>query len=171
VTGTSIFDAVATIWDVIAYAEGKRHPMCGLSLDFSNAFDRISHEYLFHILRAYALSEPFVTGTEHMYGGATSSAQVNGQLYGPIPIECAIRQGSPLSMALYTLCLHPLLKVLERNLTGIKLGQARSIKVVAYADDVTILVTSVTDSQPWRKHSGSTKRQLEHLLTPPNPGL
>jgi hypothetical protein len=144
--GTSIIDAVATIWDVIAYAEGKRHPMCGLSLDFSNAFDRIVHEYLFYALRAYGLPEPFVTGIEHMYGGATSSAQVNGQLYEPIPIDCEIRQGCPLSMVLYTLCLHPLLKILERNLTGIKLGRrARPIKVVAYADDVTILVTSVTE--------------------------
>jgi hypothetical protein len=122
VTETSIIDAVATIRDVIAYAEGKRHPMCVLSLDFSNAFYRIAHKYLFHALRADALPEPFVTGSEHMYGGATSSARVNGQLYGPIPIDYAIRQGCPLSMELYALCLHTLLKILERNLTGIQLG-------------------------------------------------
>jgi hypothetical protein len=93
VTGTSVIDAVATIRDVITCAESKRHPMFVLSLDFSNIFDSIAHEYLFHALRVYALPEPFVTGIEHTYGGATSSARVNGQLCGPIPIDCAIRQG------------------------------------------------------------------------------
>jgi hypothetical protein len=51
-----------------------------------------------------------------------------------------------MSMALYTLCLHPFLKFLERNLPGISIGRlARPTSVVAYADDVTIYVTSVTD--------------------------
>ena len=51
-----------------------------------------------------------------------------------------------LSIALYTLCLHILLKIIERTLTGIQKGRrARPIKVVAYADDVPIFVSSVTD--------------------------
>ena len=144
--GTSILHVVATIREAIAYAECKRRPMCVLSLDFSNAFDRIAHEYLFQALRQYALPESLVTGIAQMYEGATSAVQVNGRLYGPIPIRCANRQGCPLSMALYTLCLHPLLKILERTLTGIQIGRrAHPIKVVAYADDVTIFVSSVTE--------------------------
>jgi hypothetical protein len=81
-----------------------------------------------------------------MYEGATSSVQINGHSYGPIPIRSAIRQGCPMSMALYNLCLHPLLKCLEQKLTGIRIGrQARPTAVVAYADDVTIFILSVTE--------------------------
>jgi len=43
---------------------------------------------------------------------------------------------------MYALCLHPVLRTLEDNLLGIRLGRStRSPAVVAYADDVTVLVT------------------------------
>ena len=81
-----------------------------------------------------------------MYDGATSSIQLNGQTYGSIPIRCGIRQGCPISMVLYNLCLHPLLRMLEQRLPGIKIGRrARPTPVVAYADDITIFVTTTDD--------------------------
>jgi len=44
------------------------------------------------------------------------------------------------------LCLHPLLRTLGDNLSGIRLGRStRSPPVVAYADDVTVLVTQPGD--------------------------
>jgi len=100
VPGTSILDSVATIRETIAYAECKRRPMCVLSLDFSNVFDKIAHEYLFQALRQYALQESFVTGIAQMYEEATSAVQISDLLCGPIPIRCAIQQGCPLGMAL-----------------------------------------------------------------------
>ena len=45
--GGGIFDAAATIRDAMAQAEGTGSHYCILSLDFSQAFDKISHEYLF----------------------------------------------------------------------------------------------------------------------------
>jgi hypothetical protein len=146
VHGNTILDAVATIRDSIAYAEYHHTPLCVISLDFRNAFDRISHDYLFKTLRAYGIDEPIIAGLRHLYEGATSLVQVNGQLYGPIPIHCAVRQGCPMSMALYTLCLHPLLQMMKHRLHGIRLPHSTSpISVVAYADDVTIFATSPAD--------------------------
>ena len=81
-----------------------------------------------------------------MYEGATSSVQINGHQYGPIPIRCAVRQVCPMSMALYALCLHPFLRLLEIKLPGIRVGRrARPTSVVAFADDVNIFVTSAAD--------------------------
>jgi hypothetical protein len=50
VPGNMIFDAVASVWDAIAYAELTHVPLCVLSLDFTAAFDRISQakELFFH---------------------------------------------------------------------------------------------------------------------------
>ena len=45
--GKSIFDAVGTVRDAIAYAETSGTPLCVLSLDFTEAFDRMAHAYLF----------------------------------------------------------------------------------------------------------------------------
>ena len=71
---------------------------------------------------------------------------MNGTLAGPIPVNSGVRQGCPLSMVLYALCLHPLLRTLEKQLPGIPTGHhTHSVPVVAYADDVTICVTRPED--------------------------
>jgi hypothetical protein len=97
--------------------------MCMLSLDFKNAFGRIAHEYLFQILQGYGIDDAFIQVITQIYEGATSSVQIYGHSYGPIPIRSAIRQGCPMSRALYTLCLHPLLKYLEQKLPGVRIGR------------------------------------------------
>ena len=49
-------------------------------------------------------------------------------------------------MVLYALCLHPLLRTLELQLTGFAhIRGTPPTPIVAYADDVTILVTQPTD--------------------------
>ena len=49
-------------------------------------------------------------------------------------------------MQLYTLCLNPLLHILEEKLAGVAIGRGRSKPVtVAYADDVTVLLTTSAD--------------------------
>jgi hypothetical protein len=50
VSGNSILEAVAAVRDTIDYAEQMNKPLCVLALDFKNAFDRISHEYIYTIL-------------------------------------------------------------------------------------------------------------------------
>ena len=51
-----------------------------------------------------------------------------------------------MSMILFALCVDPLLRILEQKLPGIHIGKrANKTVVVAYADDVTIFVTSPTD--------------------------
>ena len=146
VPGNSILKAVATVRDAITYAENTRTPLCVLTLDFESAFDRMSHSYLFNILRRYGISQCFIERIRNLYNGATASIQINGMLTGWIPIRCAVRQGCPLSMVLYALCLHPLLRTLEDTLQGIHFrGTKRISPVLAYADDITVLVTETKD--------------------------
>jgi hypothetical protein len=146
--GNNILDAVATVRDTIAFAEYTNTPLCVMALDFKQAFDNISHEYLFSIICSYGLTERFANWICDLYRDATSTVQINGRLHGTIPIKCGVRQGCPLSMALYTLCLQPFLDMFARRLTGIKIGREKEpVSVVAYADDVTLSLTSDTDRQ------------------------
>jgi hypothetical protein len=47
VKGKAIFQAAGTIRDVIAYVDVTHQPLCVISLDFKEAFDKVSHDYLF----------------------------------------------------------------------------------------------------------------------------
>jgi exonuclease III len=147
--GTSkntIFDALATVRDAIAYAETMQTPLCVVTLDFKQAFDRISHTYLMAVMRNYDFDEGFIECISMMYDNATSVVQINGHLSQPIPIQSGVRQGCPLSMLLFALCINPLLCYLDDHLTGIRVQRSqRKTTVVAYADDVTILVASQAD--------------------------
>jgi len=60
VPGNTIFDAVATVRDAIAYAEKTRSPLCVVTLDFKPAFDRISHAYFPTVLRSYGFDAGFL---------------------------------------------------------------------------------------------------------------
>jgi hypothetical protein len=146
VPGKSILEAVSELRDVTAHTELTRTPLCILSLDFRSAFDCISHQYVFKILTGYGISEWFIDRVRSMYKNVTASLQIKGALVGQIPFQSAIRQGCQLSMALYALCVHPLLRTLENRLMGVSIGeQGQRISVLAYADDITVLISNRED--------------------------
>jgi len=150
--GNSEFDAVAAIRDVVAYSEVTRKPMCIVSIYFSAALDKISHEYLQEILGAHAFNVTFIQRIMRLYETASSEIQINGFRSNLIPIKTSIRQGCPLSMLLFVMCLNSLIQSLDKNLSGVKIGRQRApTSVVAYADDVTIFLTSVADIQKMKE--------------------
>jgi hypothetical protein len=131
----------------ISYAEQPSKPLSVLALDFAHAFDRMSHVYLFKYFNQYGLDDSLVACIMNLYANATSSVNVNGRLYGPIALLCEVRQSCPLSMLLYSLGLRPFLRLLENQLPGIRIGRSKPFSVVAFADDVTLFLTSVDDLQ------------------------
>jgi hypothetical protein len=118
----NIFDEVTTIRDTSAHSEMTGTPLCILNLDFKQAFDRVSHQYLYHILPRYGFSPWFLTRIKAMYDDARASIQLNGRTVGKISIQCAVRQGCPLIMALYAFCIHPFLRMLNDNIRGYRFG-------------------------------------------------
>jgi hypothetical protein len=160
VPGKSIFDAVATVRDAVAYAEMANAPLCVLSLDFKEAFDKISHKYLFTILQSYAFSDAFLRCIENKYTNATSVVHINGHISGPFPIQSCIRQGCPLIMTLFALCLNPLLHRLEQTLNGLRIHQRqRKSAVIPYADDITLLITTQRTSTPSKTQYNAMKKR------------
>jgi hypothetical protein len=64
--GNTVFEAVAAVREAIAYAEVTNAPLCFVTIDFKEAFDKISHSYLFAMLRAYGFSERFPQRIQRM---------------------------------------------------------------------------------------------------------
>jgi len=117
-----------------------------VSLDFKQAFDRISHTYLLTVLRSYGFDAGFIECIRMLYENATSVIQVNGHISTPIPIECGVRQGCHLSMILFVLCLNPLLYYLDERLQGLRAHRTQlKTTVIVYTDNVSILMTSQED--------------------------
>jgi hypothetical protein len=146
--GRYIFDAVATVSDVVVYAVVTKKPICEVSLDFSAAFDNISHAYMEEVLRAQSFCTWFTDSIMRLYVGASTEVQTNGFCSSLIPIHSSIRQGCPLSMLLFALCLNPSLHALDDGLRRIELGQDNTkVAVAAYADDPTVFLISPVDSQ------------------------
>jgi len=107
IPGNSIIEAVSTVREAIAQVERTKSALCVLTLDFQEAFDRLSHQYLFTILRSYGISSWFIERIKDLYENATASVQINEHLAKPIVIQCAIREGCPRSMLLYALACTP----------------------------------------------------------------
>ena len=128
----SILDAVSKVRDLLAQHETMGTPICILTLDFHNAFDRISHAYVFRTLRAYGISEWFIERIQALYTDASASVQINGTLTSPISIQSGVRQRCPLSMILYVAYLHPFLHSVTNILPPHRIGQRmRYIPVLA----------------------------------------
>jgi hypothetical protein len=139
-TGKTILEAVAQVRDAIAYSASAVRPLCVVSLHFRQAFDRISHQFMQAILPAYGLPPLFCERVRALYNTATASVRVNSQVSRTFHVRCGVRQGCPLSMALFGLVLHPLLTAIEKQVPGLFVDGERAIPpVIAYADDVTIL--------------------------------
>jgi hypothetical protein len=127
VQGNTVLKTTAVVKEAAAYAETTNNALCILSLDFKEAFDNISHSYLFTILNIYGFSEGFQQRIKSMYEGATLSVQMNGHTSSPITIRCSIKPGCPLSMQLFAMWLNHLLYILDEKLTGIQIRR-RSTK-------------------------------------------
>jgi hypothetical protein len=143
----TVFDALATVRDVVvAYDEYTKKPICVITLNFSSAFDNIIHDYLIMTLHHYGFSDRMIRRIMNLYDNATSMVQINGYVTKPIPIRSSIRQGCPLSMYLFAVCLPTPLNSIHATLPGITIDRNRRKTVVtASAGDITIYVTSPAD--------------------------
>jgi hypothetical protein len=61
IPGNTIFDALTTVREAIAQADVTATPLSILSLDFTEEFDKTSHQYLFAMLGRYGLSDRFIS--------------------------------------------------------------------------------------------------------------
>ena len=134
-SGRNIFQATLALKDRIA--ELNRRGLRGklVSFDLDHAFDRVDHAFLFRIMRSLGFHPALVNLLSRIAESSRSRLMINGHLSPDFSIRRSVRQGDPLSMHLFVLYLHPLVTRLERV--------AGSDLVVAYADDISVVTTSI----------------------------
>ncbi|XP_035258048.1 uncharacterized protein LOC118219178 [Anguilla anguilla] len=119
--------------------------MLKLNLDFEKAYDRVSHQYMFHVLRKMGFPEGFLARVGLLYTEVRSKILVNGRLSKTVAVNCGVRQGCPLSPLLFVCCVEPLAQILRRDtwISGVKIpgSGGREARCILYMDDVTVLAS------------------------------
>ena len=107
--------------------------MDGIYLDFSKAFDTLSHRSLLYKLKAYGISANIIRWISSYLSGRTQHVRIDGCLSSLIDVSSGVPQGSHLGPILFALYLDDLLWMLK------------NIKFLAYADDIKIFKTIKSD--------------------------
>lgn len=144
-------------------AEALQIPLCVLQLDLRQAFDRVSHQYLWAVLEKLGVGDFTTKWINLCYTDICTRLVVNGKLSRPIQIKSSVRQGCPLSPLLFAAYLEPLCRKIISNhlIQGLQIG-TETTKILAYADDVTVVCTTkegvqqtLEDIQAYSTHSGA----------------
>ena len=110
-------------------------------LDQEKAFDRVEHDFLFKVLRAFGIGNSFIDWLKIIYANASTVIKVNGFFTNPIALKRGLRQGCPLSPSLYVMVIEILAIQLRtnQNIVGFVV-EGEKIISLHYADDATIVI-------------------------------
>jgi hypothetical protein len=142
IPGRSIFDTLHLLRNVFDYCKQRKFPCIAVSLDQAKAFDKVSHEYLFHIMDQMGIGPDFIAKVNLLYTDIYSQIVVNGFLTATFKITRSLRQGCGLSPLLFNIAIEPFIRGITQSLLfrGVPIpGRAEEERLACFADDVTIL--------------------------------
>lgn len=152
IKGRVMWDNLCIFRDIITSDAVKDCYIIGL--DQKQAFDLISRDYLWLVMKKYGFPNSFIDMVKLLYARSTVQINVNGVLTDPFEIEKGVKQGCPVSAALYILAINPLIKRINRdmNIQGITISTGQKVTALAYADDVSIIIRNQAEMNIVNKH-------------------
>lgn len=137
----------------IEISKDFHQPLAFLKLDFTKAFDKLSHQFIFDTLQKIGISQSLIKWIRILYLQPYSNILINQQLSTQIPLQRGIRQGCPLSMLLFIIATEPLTQKIQNDpqLFGISLTKHNQ-KLQQYADDVILTLTDPFSIAPAMTH-------------------
>ena len=158
-----IAENIELMTEIIRYCENDDEEEGGIAfiLDNSQAYDRVQWPFLQATLRAFGVPEDFARLVAAMYTKSTVRLKVNGTLGPAIEVKAGVKQGCPLSCALYVLVQEVLLRMIRSNpdIVGIRIpgadgavGGASAVTVTerCLADDLMVFLRETTSAKPLR---------------------
>ena len=126
----SIFDHIRLAKAILNYTDITKENGAIVALDQEKAYDKIKHNYLWKTIKA-------------LYTNAYTKVAINGVMSEPFLVRRGVRQGDPLSCALFDLAIEPLACRIrdDPNIRGISIpGVGKPIKIQLFADDTTLFL-------------------------------
>jgi ribonuclease HI len=141
----SIYNNIRLAQTIIKYTELTNENGAIVALDQEKAYDKIRHDYLWSALERFNVPQTFIQTAKTLYQHAHTRVAINGMLSQPFKITRGVRQGDPLSCALFNLAIEPLACKLREDpdLEGLKIpGIEEKIIVSMFADDTNLYLRS-----------------------------
>ena len=147
-SNSSTLHAEFIISETVKYYNHKKSPVFMCSLDAEKAFDTCNWDILFtKLIKEKHIPLRVVKVLSSLYEKGTAKVNYNGHTSENFTISQGVRQGSILSPYLYNIYTELLLKELELNCNvGTSLFE-KFTGIVAYADDIVLLSTTISGLQ------------------------
>ena len=116
-----------------------------VKIDLANAFDRVSHPFLFQVMQKFGFAADFISWVRACISNPWISPLVNGRAGPFFQASRGLRQGCPLSPLLYAIQASVLSFQLEnarldQDLPGIQMARGiKEINHAQFADDTILL--------------------------------
>ena len=168
IKGRSIQNHNHYIRDIIALANIRGDNSCIVSIDQQKAFDRVSHKWLFKVLKENNFGPNFIRWISILNDGATSKILLNKILTHEYQLHRGVRQGDVLSPILYILTIEPLLEKIRQDtsISGLHIPNKGTQKLLAFADDTNFFVNdkdSITKITSTFEHFGRASGSLINI--------
>ena len=153
---SNIGEIVLDIIETIAIANHKKDPGMILLVDFSKAFDSISHSYIFETFNFLNFGDHFLSILHTMLNKRSCSLMVDGFLSSSFKIERGVPQGDTASPYIFIIVLEILILRLNHDPGIIKLtlryadsdtqDSINADPLLVFADDMTIVMKETEDN-------------------------
>lgn len=146
IKGRNMTDNLYNIHAIMESCKEKNEKALIVTLDQEKAFDRIEHKYLFKVLEKFNFPDDYIRWVRILYTGAKAKVNANGSLTGSFEILRSVRQGCPLSMILYIICIEPLARkiIADFRIRGVYVVNIRlQVKISQYADDTCLILLDI----------------------------
>ena len=139
--GRFIGENTRLIYDLLHYTQEKNISGLLLLIDFKKAFDSVSWDFLYKLLKEYNFGPNICKWVELLNTNIFAYVCQYGVLSEKIRIERGCRQGDPLSVYLFLLCAEVLCIMIKLNqdIKGIEI-KGKELKISQFADDTTLIL-------------------------------
>ncbi|KAL2253455.1 UNVERIFIED_CONTAM: Retrovirus-related Pol polyprotein from type-2 retrotransposable element R2DM [Sesamum indicum] len=116
VGGRNITDNIFLAQEMVRQYSRKRiSPRCTINIDLRKAFDSVSWTFLSRVLHGYGFPPLFISWIMECVCNSFFSVAMNGSLHGFFPGKKGLRQGDPMSPALFLLSMEYFSRLVKRK--------------------------------------------------------
>ena len=139
ISGRYIGESIRTVYDTLHYAKVKKITGMLLLVDFSKAFDSLSHSFILKCLNFFRFNDATIKWIKILIENFKASTIHAGNISESFILGRGSKQGDPVSSLLFVLCVEILSLKISKEITGLKIGRIR-VKKTLYADDLTVIL-------------------------------
>ena len=146
--GRFIGENIRLIDGIINYTAEQNLPGLLLFLDFEKAFDTVEWNFILKKRLEYLALDRLLSNGSTCYNNIESCVLNDGWSTDFFKLGRGVRQGCPLSLYLFILCVEVLAEKIRetKSIKGIMISQNEVKKISQYADDTTIFLDGSKES-------------------------